>query len=173
MNPRVQNMLDIFQLKCIRKIFNILITYIDIQFSNYFVKLQINKHFKVARKKAMETLTEYHKRTQRHYLAEQIQAGDTEPGTSVTLDPDTLEEIDHGVKRVGRPRLNWYQVTLQDLWKELTQDHPNNSIRFASNLDTSKPAHVTARGILLRTNNPSRCCFGGILIFVMYLLISF
>ena len=55
MNPRVQNTLDTFQLKCLRKILKIPTTYIDRQFSNDYVRLQINKHLKAAKKKPMET----------------------------------------------------------------------------------------------------------------------
>ena len=92
----------------------------------------------------METLSAYHKRSRIQHLAKLIHTGDAEPGTYVTLNPETLEELDHGQKRVGRPRLNWYQVTLQDLWQELIKDHPNQSIRFAGTLDIKKPAHVNA-----------------------------
>ena len=73
-----------------------------------------------------------------------IKAGGAEPGTHVTLNPDTLEELDHGKKRVGHPRLNWYQVTLKDLWQELQKDHPDASIRFARTIDIRKHTHVTA-----------------------------
>ena len=65
-----------------------------------------------------------------------------EPGTNVTLDPEDLTEIDHGKKRVGHPRLNWYQVTLQDLWTVTKKDHPEPSVRFAPALDKKKPTHI-------------------------------
>ena len=67
-----------------------------------------------------------------------------EPGTKVTLDPEDLTEIDHGKKRVGHPRLNWYQVTLQDLWTVTKKDHPEPSVRFAAALDKKKPTHIEA-----------------------------
>ena len=144
MNPRVQNMLDTFQLKCLRKIFKIPTTYIDRQFSNDYVRLQINNHLKAAKKKPMETLTEFHKRSRIRYLAKLITVGESEPGTLVTLNPQTLEEIQHGKKRIGRPRLNWYQVTMQDMWNELRIEHPRPTVRFACSLDPKKPAHVSA-----------------------------
>ena len=67
-----------------------------------------------------------------------------EPGTKVTLDPDVLTEIDQGKKRVGHPRLKWYQVTLQDLWIVTKKDHPEPSVRFAAALDKKKPTHIEA-----------------------------
>ena len=67
-----------------------------------------------------------------------------EPGTKVTLDPDDLTEIDHGKKRVGHPRLSWYQVTLQDLWTVTKKDHPEPSVRFAAAQHQKKPTHIGA-----------------------------
>ena len=119
-------------------------TYIDRQFSNDNVRLQINNHLKAANKKTMETLTAYHKRSRILYLANLIHKGDSEPGTSATFDTQTLAAIDHGKKRIGKPRLNWYQVTMQDMWKEVQRDHPDATVRFASTLDIEKPAHVNA-----------------------------
>ena len=67
-----------------------------------------------------------------------------EPITNVTFDPEDLTEIDHGKKRVGHPRLNWYQVTLEDLWTVTKKDHPEPSVRFAATLGKNKPAHIDA-----------------------------
>ena len=128
MNTRVKHMLDAFQLKCIRKLLKIPTTYIDRQFSNDNVRLQINNHLKAANKTPMETLTTYHQRCR----------------MTVTLDPVTFAEIDHGKKRVGKPRLNWYQVTMQDMWTEIRKHHPSTAVRFAPSLDISKPSRVTA-----------------------------
>ena len=92
----------------------------------------------------METLTTYHQRSRITYLAKLITAGDAEPGTAVTLDSQTLAEIDHGKKIICKPRLNWYQVTIQDMWTEIRKDHPDANIRYASNLDINKAPHVAA-----------------------------
>ena len=97
-----------------------------------------------AKHKPITTLTDYHKKQRVTYLQKLTAAGESEPGTSVTFDPDTLDEIHHGKKRTGHPRLNWYQVTLQDLWKELKTDHPDPGIQFAATLDSMKPTHVNA-----------------------------
>ena len=144
MNTRVKHMLDAFQLKCLRKILKVPTTYIDRQFSNDNVRTQINNRLKEAKKKPMETLTAFHQRTRIHYLAKLIHKGHREPGTAVTMDPVTLAAIDHGKKRVGKPRLNWYQVTMQDLWQEVRKDHPSPSVRFAASLDIQRPIHVEA-----------------------------
>ena len=92
----------------------------------------------------MTSLTEYRKKTRIEYLNRLITMGDQEPGTSVTFDLITLNEIDHGKKRVEHPRLNWHQVTLQDLWSEAKKDHSDGSVRFAAKLDLKKETHVNA-----------------------------
>ena len=45
---------------------------------------------------------------------------------------------------MGRPRLNWYQVTMQDMWQIVREGHPEPSVRFAASLDIKKDKHVTA-----------------------------
>ena len=92
----------------------------------------------------METLTAFHQRSRIQYLAKLIHTGYRKPGTTVTMDPQTLAAIDHGKKRVGKPRLNWYQVTLQDLWQEVRKDQLEPAVRFIANLHINRPAHVAA-----------------------------
>ena len=62
----------------------------------------------------------------------------------MTLDPEYLTDIDHGKKRVEHPRLNWYRVTLQDLWTVTKKDHPEPSVRFAAMLDKNNPTRLEA-----------------------------
>ena len=49
-NTRVKHMLDAFQLKCLRNRFKAPTTYIDRQFSNDHVRMQINNNLNVAKK---------------------------------------------------------------------------------------------------------------------------
>eukprot|EP00975_Prorocentrum_lima_P042610 8950983-Prorocentrum_lima.AAC.1 len=41
-----------------------------------------------------------------------------------TFNPDTLLPYDYGKKRVGAPRLNWYQCTCRDYWDLLRSANP-------------------------------------------------
>ena len=144
MNTRVKGMLDAFQLKCLRKILQVPTTYIDKQFSNAHVRSQINARLRDAKKPPMETLTAFHQRTRIAYLAKLIHRGHKEPGTTVTMDPQTLAAIDHGKKRVGQPRLNWYKVTLDEMWQIVRVKSQEPSIRFAANIDIKRTTHVEA-----------------------------
>ena len=82
MNTRVKHMLIAFQLKCIRNILKIPTIYIDRQFSNDNVRLQINNHLKAANKKPMDILTTYHQICRITYLATLINKGDAELDTT-------------------------------------------------------------------------------------------
>ena len=120
-------------------------TYIDKEFSNAVVRQKVNEQLKAAKAKPLVTLTDFHKtKTRIEYLCKLITAGNSEPGTKVTLDPEDLTEIYHGKRRDGHPRLNWYQVTLQDLWTVTKKDHPKPSVRFAAALDKKKSTHIEA-----------------------------
>ena len=68
--------------------------------------------------------------------------GEAEPGTDVTLHIDTLKPLDHGKKRVGRPRPNWYGRTIADLW-DLTRKSIE-SVKYASELNFDNVRHVAA-----------------------------
>ena len=142
MNTSVQSKLNTFQLKTLRNILKIPTTYIDRELSNDYVKGQLNKQLKLAKKKPMLTLTEYHTRQRVAYLARLIKAGDSDPGTPITFDPVTLKPIDHGKLRVGQPRQIWYKTTLEYMWQTVRQNIPYVNISGQLNLDT--PAHVRA-----------------------------
>ena len=116
--------------------------YIDREFSNANVKQQINAKLNNAGSKPMEMLSEYHKRSRIKYMLKLIAAGTKEPGTRVTFDPITLQPLDHGKKRTGRPRLNWYEVTIQDTFSEARKHI--NTIRFAASFDAKNKVHIDA-----------------------------
>ena len=122
MNESVQRRLETFHLKGLRNILQLPTTYINKEFSNDYVRQQINTYLNAHKKKPMLTLTEYHKRRRTAYLAALIAAGDSDPSAAVTFEIDTLKPIDHGKLHVGQPRVNWYKMTLQDLWEETKQN---------------------------------------------------
>ena len=90
----------------------------------------------------MLTLTEYRKRRRTAYLATLIAAGDSDPSAAVMFEIDTLKPIDHGKLRVGQPRVNWYKITLHDLWEETKQN--TTVVRFAAAFMPGNQRHLTA-----------------------------
>ena len=103
--------------------------------SNAEVRRRVNEQLTADKAKPLTTLSEFHKKTRIDDLSKLITIGNKEQGTQVTLNPHTLEEMDHGKKRVSHPRLNWYQVTLQDLCTATKKDHLDADVRFAATLD--------------------------------------
>ena len=71
-------------------------------------------------------------------------AGDADLGTQITFDHVTLSSIGHGTLRVGQPRKNGHNTTLEDIWKEAKTNLNDDSIKFAGLLNLEKPAHVNA-----------------------------
>ena len=117
-------------------------TYIDRSNTNDFIRMEINKRLRAAKQKPFFAFTEYHKRARIKSLQTLIVTGNDEPGTMVTFDPVTLKQIDHGKKRVGQPRKNWYKATMADLWIETKKSI--ETVKFASELDLDNPIHVHA-----------------------------
>ena len=148
MNTAVLDRLDVFQLKCLRKILKLLTTYMNREYSNDCIRMTINQKIKDYATtngktyKPFMALTEYHKAQRIKYLQLLIVRGEDEPGTAVTFDHHTLQPIDHGKKRIGQPRVNWYIRTLEDLWTETKKNI--DSVKFASALKLTNATHVKA-----------------------------
>ena len=133
MNTAIKNKLDVFQLKCMRKILQLPTTYINRSYTNEHIRTQISNKLKDSNRKPLTTLSTYHQRMRIKHLQQLIIEGNAEPGAAVTFDIVTFKPIDHGKKRVGQPRLNWYKETMADLWKETKANTPE--LRFVSALD--------------------------------------
>ena len=125
-----------------KKILALPTTYIDRSNTNDFIRMEINKRLRAATQKPLIALTEYHKRARIKSLQKLIVTGSDDPGTMVTFDHVTLKQIDHGKKRVGQPRKNWYKATVADLWIETKKSI--ETVKFASELDLDNPIHVHA-----------------------------
>ena len=62
------------------------------------------EHFKHQRQLKVYKLSTYYKQRKLITLGQMIRGNQEDPTISATLDNDTLRAIDHGKKRVGRPR---------------------------------------------------------------------
>ena len=106
------------------------------------MKQQVNEKLKQAGSKPIIALSEFHRLSRIKYMTKLIYEGDMEPGTAVTFNPHTLIPLNHGKKRVGHPRLNWFQVTIQDVWKETKANI--DAVKFAATLDLAEARHINA-----------------------------
>ena len=63
-------------------------------------------------------LSVFHGERRRNMMATLIVNRDTEAAASATFDPDTLKPHWRGKTRVGHPRTCWYNVTMEEIWKQ-------------------------------------------------------
>eukprot|EP00975_Prorocentrum_lima_P000532 103416-Prorocentrum_lima.AAC.1 len=87
----------------------------------------------------MLPFSEYHQRSRIRALSRLFLARHHDPSAKATFNPDTLLPYDYGKKRVGAPRLNWYQCTCRDYWNQLRVAIPGLPLQF----DLHREAHRT------------------------------
>ena len=140
LNTSVLSRLDAFQMKGIRKIMHMPTTYIDRSYSNKRVWEEAAAEIGDGGTKGLQRLSEYHEHSRIRLLCKLITNRHVEAGAAATFDAETLRPHDYGKRRVGRPRLNWYQCTMESLW-ELAK-RSSESIRYAGAIDLGNAAHV-------------------------------
>ena len=67
------------------------------------------------------------------------------------MDLGTLRQMDHGTRRVGRPRVTWYQTTIADMWEEVKRTDMGMS--YAGEMDLGRQSHVDAIRVLCARYN--------------------
>ena len=84
-------------------------------------------------------LSDYHRKIRKQRLARTILADGADPHARVTKDSETLQPHDYGVKRRGRPRINWHKETLNDIWTE----HKGMNFNPGQELNLTNNTHIT------------------------------
>ena len=112
--------MDTFQLKGLRRIFGVPTTYVDRRYTNEYLFARATaeiQHEKPAAK-PIQAMSEYHRARRVYLLARLITLGKGDPSATATMDVETFQAHSWGVRRVGAPRKQWLQTTLQDMWEE-------------------------------------------------------
>jgi exonuclease III len=131
--------LDTFQLKGLRKILHLNTTFVNRNNSNEMVYSKANQALILAGKHTrVRPLSDLYAHRKQLLIAKLIRQEDTAL-TEVTLDAVTLRMVEYNYKRVGRPRLAWYDTTLVEYWRGCTKPEPN--LRWAQ-LDLDNQVHV-------------------------------
>lgn len=115
--------LDAFQLKGLRQILNSYGTTNHYLFSRaaHYLEADLDSPL-------IQPLSKYHEK-QRHILfARLIITREHEPSSRMTFQTDSLLPQEMGTRRVGRPRLNWYQETLKSFWQEAKTYHNSEGL---------------------------------------------
>ena len=120
--PSIAKKLDTFQLKVLRKILRMDTTYIDRANTNTVVINKANTTMEnEGRKKKVIPFSEAYIKFKRK-LACKIITKTASPAHKVTFINQKLRKWIHHGRRVGRPRLNWAEETIKELWDYLKKD---------------------------------------------------
>jgi len=120
--PSVLKRIETFQLKVLRKILRMDTTYIDRRNTNQTVFDRANQQLKNEGKtKPVITFVEAYKKLKRK-RANRIINKRGSPIYNISFHGGKLRKWVHPNRRVGRPRLNWTEETIKDIWDHIKKD---------------------------------------------------
>ena len=128
--PSVLKRLEVFQLKVLRKILKIETTYINRANTNQNIFDRINNEMENEnrkKKKKVISFVEAYKKVKRKRAVKII----NKPNTSiynVSFEHDKFRKWIHYNRRVGRPRANWTEETIREIWDIIKQN--NDTYRY-------------------------------------------
>ena len=135
MNKSVLSRLDAFQMKGLRKIMKMQHTYYNRAHTNQYVLDCAAAELGSLDDPLIQPLSQYHRQQRLKLLAKLITLRHKDPAAKASFDPETLQPYHYGKKRVGRPRLNWVECTMEDFWAEAKTLIPQASGQGVLNLN--------------------------------------
>ena len=143
--------LDAFQLKGLRQVLKMQTTYMNRTNTNRAVFLRANqiinnydnRHIQDDRfrqRKQIIPISEFYEIQRRKLIISIINAPADNPVRQVCAD-DALRLIEYGVRRVGRPRHNWWIHGLQQYWKYATEHYAPALVHTTFNIDNQEHTH--------------------------------
>ena len=139
--PSVSKRLETFQLKVLRKILRLDTTYIDRLNTNSSVfQTATDKMETEGKHKKIISFQDVYKKLKIKSACKII----TKPNSNqfkVTFKNNKLDKWTHENRRVGKPRMNWAEITLTEIWEELKQH--DDRYRFTS-FSNKNPQKVSA-----------------------------
>ena len=123
LNPAVVRRLETFQLKVLRKILKMDTTYIDRANTNETVFKNANdkiKHEKGDKAKKVVSFIEA-SRKQKRKRASRIIRKIGSAIHKISFSNEKLQKWTHRNRRVGRPRLNWTEETIREIWEHIKE----------------------------------------------------
>ena len=136
--PSLQNKLNTFQLKGLRKMMKMKTTYIERDNTNEKVFLEANRRCKG--ECTIIPLSEQYINAKIKAFAKLLNLRRGDPRAEIVFQPGTLKPHDYGKKRVGRPRNNWIKETTELFWKKEVQAKSATYAQTKLNLDD--PVHI-------------------------------
>eukprot|EP00969_Alexandrium_andersonii_P019649 857513-Alexandrium_andersonii.AAC.1 len=145
LNDTALKKMDVFQLKGLRKVLGMKTTFVNRANSNREVfrraEAELNRgRPEGAKWKRIMKLSDYYEYLKLYRYARLVAAPEGDPSAAATFDRETLGKHQHGKRRVGRPRLNWVEVTQKQFWNRMVLPYIPLDERVP--LDLGIQAHV-------------------------------
>jgi hypothetical protein len=123
--PSVAKRMETLQLKVLRKILRISTTYIDRENNNQSIfdrtNLAMKEQNNRKKEKKVVPFVEAYKKLKRKRACRII----SKPNSlihNITFNGERLRKWIHNGRRVGRPRMNWAEETVKELWDHIKKD---------------------------------------------------
>jgi len=128
--PSVLKKLETFQLKVLRKILKIETTYINRVNSNASIFNRINTMMEEEgkTKRVISFVDAYNKIKRKRAL--KIMNQENTSIYNVSFQNGKLRKWEHSNKRVGRPRMNWTEETIKEIWDIVKRKNENERFRY-------------------------------------------
>ena len=121
--PSVLKRLETIQLKVLRKILRLNTTYIDRENTNEKVFEKANDDIRnEGKRKKVIPFTEAYKKFKLKRAGKIIRNTES-PLYKISFQGDKLGKWIHAGRRVGRPRANWTEQTVTEIWDHIRKDH--------------------------------------------------
>jgi len=129
--------LDVFQLKCLRKVLKMKTTFVERGNTNEEVLRRANEHLKTSEK--LRTLSEIFLERKQRFFCKVLSADTSDPIRQMAFKDNTTTVWDYYPKRVGRPKKKWATSELHRLWNRLQFNNPHK-VPFDPNSQVHKAA---------------------------------
>ena len=115
--------LETFQLKVLRTILRVDTTFINRGNNNQKLFRDANQHIREEgyRNRKIRTFIETYTRFKRHRAIKILRQPNT-PIHNITFSDDKLNCWIHSNRRVGRPRMNWTEETIKEIWTQVQKE---------------------------------------------------
>ena len=148
-NDAVKNKIDAFQIKGLRQILKMESTYaqkilgVERTNTNKQILKTANEIIKGETEKAKEIIkiSDYYEIQRRKWLIAVINNRGLDPTGLIVIEDDSLQLIEYGIKRCGRPKYNWYLHALDKYWKYLCEIKYNQKTK--GNFDIDNEEHTS------------------------------
>merc|ERR1711966_616074 len=128
--PSVLKKLETFQSKVLRKIFKIDTTYINRVNSNVSIFNRINTMMEQEgrRKRVISFVDAYNKIKRKKAI--KVMNQENTSIYNVSFEHGKLRKWIHSNRRVGRPRMNWTEETINEIWDIVKRKNENERFRY-------------------------------------------